>query len=370
MKPKLTLLILTLIVSSCSKPKKQTYNKKPVIKAISNQTAYRIGKDWYKGWWNIAPEVAHDTLKVTCYTTKTPFEFKTDSDSIAFELEINSPKDFYIQMDDNTYAHTIVQGTPFTPNKLDFNHSKNTKLEIKYENEESDYLNLLKKKYPLDFLNNKMKDRQVILSVLNWTNSRWKHNGNNSPSKNDAITILNEAEQGKQFPCFAYGIVLRDQLNALGFRARTIYLKTQDAAHRKTSPGHVATEVFLNDLQKWVFVDGQFNVMPTLDGMPLNAVEFQNAISNHYEKFELESLSKEKISKRSYVNFIYDYLYYFDTSLDNRYGKGKRHLVDNKRSVMLVPKGAENLLYINFWNMNIDYCLYTNSLKDFYAIPN
>ena len=26
---------------------------------------------------------------------------------------------------------------------------------------------------------------------------------------------------------------------------------------------------FINDIQKWAFVDGQFNVMPTLNNIPL-----------------------------------------------------------------------------------------------------
>jgi len=209
-----------------------------------------------------------------------------------------------------------------------------------------------------------------VLSILNWTNSRWKHSGNHSPKKNDGISILDEAKSGGRFPCFAYAIVLRDQLNALGYKARTVYLKTQDATTRKSSPGHVATEVFLNDLKKWVFLDGQFNAMPTLDGIPLNAVEFQHAINHNYKQFKLESYGSEVVSKRYYVNFVYDYLYYFDTSLDTRYNVTERMKIDGKSSLMLVPKGSKKLDFINFWNMKVDYCVYTNSLMDFYESPN
>ncbi|MEL6135728.1 MAG: transglutaminase domain-containing protein, partial [Bacteroidota bacterium] len=198
---------------------------------------------------------------------------------------------------------------------------------------------------------------------------RWKHNGNNSPSKNDAITILNEAKEGQRFPCFAYAIVLRDQLNALGYRARTVYLKTQDAASRKSSPGHVATEVYLKDLQKWVFVDGQFNVMPFLNGKSLNAVELQDAISHHYGEFELRSASSQTTTKKRYVTFVYDYLYYFDTLFDNRYEKDEWYLVDGKSSLMLVPSEAQNLTHINFWDTDVNYCVYTHSIEDFYAKP-
>jgi hypothetical protein len=370
MKPNLKLLMIFFVLSACSSSRQLTYNNSPLINAKSTYTEYRVGNDWYKGQWSIAPEIEHDTLAIVCYGSKESFEFKTDIDRIEFEVEANTSRDFYVRMDDNTYAHTIIQGTAFETNQLTFDHSRNADLEIKYQTGKSDYLEKLKQTYPLKFSKNKKNDTELVLQVLNWTNSQWNHNGNHSPSKNDAITILNEANQGQQFPCFAYAIVLRDQLSALGYQARTVYLKTKDAANSKRPPGHVATEVYLEDLQKWVFVDGQFNVMPTLNGMPLNAVEFQDAIGNHYDQFKLQSWSEETTSKKYYVDFVYDYLYYLDTSLDNRYDGEEPHLVENKRSMMLVPKGAENLTHMDFWDMDVDYCIYTNSVNDFYAKPN
>jgi hypothetical protein len=364
------IILIPFVLGACSSSKKLTYKNSPVINAKTDYSEYRVGDDWYKGHWSIAPQIEHDTLQIVCYGSKESFEFKTDTDRIEFELQANTSRDFYVRMDENTYAHTIIQGIEFEKDQLNFSSSRNSDLVTKYPLEKSDYLEKLKQTYPLEFTDDKTNDTEVLLQVLNWTNSRWEHNGNNSPSKNDAITILNEANQGQQFPCFAYAIVLRDQLSALGYKARTIYLKTKDAANRKGPPGHVATEVYLEDLQKWVFVDAQFNVMARLNNIPLNAIEFQDAISNHYDQFELQSLSNEKVSKKSYVNFVYDYLYYFDTSLDNRYEKEERHLIDGKRSIMLVPLGAENLTHIDFWDMEVDYCVYTHSKSDFYAKPN
>jgi hypothetical protein len=361
--------ILSIALSGCFASKNFTYNNSPVIKANSDYTEYCIGEDWYRGRWSIAPQVEHDTLVIECYQAIESFKFKTDLDSIEFDITANTSESFYIKMDESTYAHTIIQGISFQTEQLNFENTRNSEISIKYQTETSDYLDKLMAEYPLDFIDSDLSDTEVVLAVLNWTNSRWNHNGNNSPSKNDAITILNEAEKGQQFPCFAYAIVLRDQLNALGYKTRTVYLKTQDAKNRKSPPGHVATEVYLNDLKKWAFIDGQFNVMPTLNNIPLNGVEFQDAIGNSYDQFKLLSLSTVKTTKKSYVNFVYDYLYYFDTSLDNRYEKDERHLIDSKRSIMLVPKGAENLKHIDFWDMDVNYCVYTHSLEDFYAKP-
>jgi len=370
MKTNAAWLMMALALMACSSSKQLTYQSSPLIKANSDYSEYRIGEDWYKGHWRIAPEIAHDTLQVLCYAPKESFEFKTDIDRIAFEIKPNTTQSFYVQMGEDTYAHTVIEGIAFGANALTFENGKSADYQIQYQAGKSTYLEDLKAAFPLDFVAPKMSDTEVVLAALDWTHHRWQHNGNNSPSKNDAITILNEAQEGQRFPCFAYAIVLRDQLNALGYHARTVYLKTQDAEHRRSSPGHVATEVYLPDMEKWVFVDGQFNVMPFLDGAPLNAVELQDAIGQHYDKFELRSVSSEITTKKNYVNFVYDYLYYFDTTFDNRYGQEEEHMVEGKHALMLVPAGAEPLTRIDFWDLDIDYCVYTHSVSDFYARPN
>ena len=60
----------------------------------SDYSEYRIGNDWYRGQWSIAPQVEHDTLKVLCYNSKETFEFRTDNDRIEFEIEPNTTKSF------------------------------------------------------------------------------------------------------------------------------------------------------------------------------------------------------------------------------------------------------------------------------------
>lgn len=354
---------------STSEKSEALLNGLPTIRATNENIDYKIGDDWVYEDWSIAPEIKNDTLPIICYRPKEAFKFRTDIDSIEFEIEPKKSKSFYVILNDSLFAHTIIQGVPFNPNRTSYDSISKSNINIAYQSDTNEYLSRLKKEYPLTFITNDMSDKEAVLTVLNWTNNRWQHNGNNSPKKNDAISILDEAKAGGQFPCFAYAIVLRDQLNAIGYKARTVYLKSQDAAFRKSPPGHVATEVYLNDLDKWIFIDGQFNVMPTLNGTPLNAVEFQSAINNDYENLKLISLDNDIISKRDYINFVYDYLFYLDTTLDNRYHNGDKIKIGEKHSVMLVPLGAENISHINFWKMDVDYCIYTNYIKDFYSTP-
>ncbi len=80
--------------------------------------------------------------------------------------------------------------------------------------------------------------------------------------------------------------------------------------------------------------------MPVLYGVPLNAVEFQKAITEHYSQLEISSSSG--VSKRMYTNWIYPYLYYFNCPLDNREGSTvEKFTIDGKKALMLVPQGAK-----------------------------
>jgi len=99
--------------------------------------------------------------------------------------------------------------------------------------------------------------------------NQWQHNGNNEPHKNDVTSILEEVKEGKNFRCVEYGIVVAACLNSIGLKARQLNLKTKDVETTEYGAGHVVTEVFLNDLKKWMFIDGQFDAMPLLDGIPL-----------------------------------------------------------------------------------------------------
>jgi len=245
--------------------------------------------------------------------------------------------------------------------------SKNAGITFWYEqNDNNEYLNLLRSQYPIDSLVKDVPaDTEKALIILNWVHRQWKHDGGNEPLHNDAISILAEAKEGKNFRCVEYGTVVTACLNAVGLKARVLALKMKDAETIESGAGHVAAEVFLNDLQKWVFIDGQFDAMPLLDGIPLNAVEFQKAIAENFDQLEVKSSLTDKVE---YTQWIYPYLYYFDVYFDNREGIEKKQRIDGKSSLMLVPLGAKlpTVFQIKY---PLDYLLYTHSLKDFYSNP-
>lgn len=100
----------------------------------------------------------------------------------------------------------------------------------------------------------------------------------------------------------------------------------------------------------------------------MNAVEFQEAITQKAEGLQL--LSKGKIDNgEEYYKWIYPYLFYLETRFDQRPDAPESHTINEKRVLMLVPTGAKQLKRVNFYNLDVDYCIYTNSLLDFYARP-
>ena len=367
MKKSLSFLFVLLVLIAPAFAQ-QTYKGLPVIKATSDKADYKIGKELTKGTWSIMPEISPDVLRVPVHKSKESVTFYTNLDSISFKVKEGKSYRFYVNLNDTAYALTEFQGFGF--DALLFNESQPVPAyTFLYEqNTSNTYLQTLRTQYDLDaIVAGAANDTEKALRMVNWVHKQWQHNGMNEPSSPDALTILAEVKEGKQFRCVEYGIVTTACLNAIGLPARTMGLKMKDVETIESGAGHVLLEVYLPDLQKWVMLDGQFDAMPVLDNVPLNAVEFQKAIANNYDKLEIRSLSGT--SKAQYVNWVYPYLYYFDVKFDNREGIAlKRETIDTKQSVMLVPAGAK-LPKVFQRKYPMEIYKYTHSTADLYQAP-
>ena len=150
---------------------------------------------------------------------------------------------------------------------VEFSSDTNTAYKFYYSDTlNNDYLRRLRNNYGLDTLISNSKNQlESVKIVLAWTRRQWNHSGSNTPQKSDAISILEEAKAGKSFRCVEYGIVSAAALNSIGLPARVIGLKSRDVEKVKYGAGHVAAEVYLPELKKWVFLDGQFNAIAMLN---------------------------------------------------------------------------------------------------------
>lgn len=368
-----TLLLLLCVFGflgvHAQQARNRTYYKKlPVLQSGKDTLFIAVG-DYRANSWLVSPQVEQDSLR---FSSVLPLEakFVSDVDSISYEVGPGQSRHFYVKLGDR-YAHTVIYNRA-TWSQLSYDKKRGPdSLNFFFDKDYQavPYLVQMRELYPIDSCVRNAKDDAVrVLNLLHWVHTRWKHDGNQSPQKGDALSILEEAKTGKGFPCFAYAEVLRAALNSIGIPTRRLALKTKDVETEQYASGHVANEVYLRDQGKWVFVDPQEDVMPYLNGVPLNAVEFQQAVTKHWDKVELRSISA--VDKMAYLNFVYPYLYYFDSNFDHRYSGQPKISLAQKSSLMLVPKGAKNPTKAGFYNNQpIDYCLYTNCKEDFYKAP-
>lgn len=237
----------------------------------------------------------------------------------------------------------------------------------------NDYLRELRDNYGLGLMiKGETDDMGKIKTLLDWTRKQWAHNGRNSPTKQDALTILKEAKEGKQFRCVEYGIVASAVLNSVGLPSRTLGLKTRDVEKVMRGAGHVVTEVYSKDFGKWIFIDPQFNIIPTLNGVPLNGVEFQREIFTKNSSLKLINKQGElnKQDQESYIKWIGKYLFYFDVLFDQEtLASTNYRAVNGMTKLTLVPIGYKEPRVFQR-HSKINYSHYTNSLTDFYREPN
>ncbi|MEO1715380.1 MAG: transglutaminase domain-containing protein, partial [Bacteroidota bacterium] len=105
-------------------------------------------------------------------------------------------------------------------------------------------------------------------------------------------------------------------------------------------------------------------------GIPLNAVEFQQAIIEQAD-FKLIDANGEvdEGRRKKYLNFIPHYLYFFDFKFDQReMPYDSLYKVNDKGLLMLVPLNVQKPTVFQR-KYDMDYLEYTNSLGDFYQKP-
>lgn len=98
--------------------------------------------------------------------------------------------------------------------------------------------------------------QETALGMLAWVTSRWRHTSANHVDGRDANRILDQAQAGERFACREYTNVLTQVLNAVGIPARPLALFREDY-HTGMGTGHAVTEAWLDDLGRWVVLDGQ-----------------------------------------------------------------------------------------------------------------
>lgn len=206
---------------------------------------------------------------------------------------------------------------------------------------------------------------QFVQQALKWTNEQWDHDGmNESPKGSTALSILKNVYEKKQkYRCVEFGLVLADVLQSYGFVTRSVSLRAPDVAYSGLGGGHVATEVRVNDLNKWVFLDAQFGIFVTRknENTILNYSEiYQEKKSGHWEDLAVHFVNEkdqdEKNSK-AYKDFLKKYFGSMSTSADV-----------NSPSISLQLESKDWPL--TFQGLSTRDLVYTDDVKQFYPEIN
>ncbi|CAM4464460.1 hypothetical protein [Vibrio agarivorans] len=136
-------------------------------------------------------------------------------------------------------------------------------------------------------------ESSLFISVMNWVAAQWQHDGMNEPdSKLTSLDLLkNVHTKGERYRCVEYGKVMADILAAHGHQSRSVGLQAKDVAYGGFGKGHVVTEVWSNEQNKWLFFDPQFSVYAIRE----------NEILNVFDMFSLKNQQKE-----SEITFVLD----------------------------------------------------------------
>lgn len=311
-----------------------------------------------------------DTIQLSINVDPLCLEIQTDIDSLKLLIPVDLKYVFNIRKE-TMQPFVLIINHGLEIDSISFDKAEQDfKFKFAYEKgTDNPYLQKLRAKYPIDSIAAIGKtDIEKVRHIASWVHNLWQHDGMNEPKQSDALYILDQVRQGQRFRCVEYGIVTTACLNAIGLPSRTLSLKTKNVETTPSGAGHVVMEVFLKDLNKWVMVDPQWDAIPYLENTPLNAVEFQEAITQK-KNIDIKS-SDIEFNKFQYEAWIYPYLYYFSCKFDNRENipKEARITINGKTDLMLVPLGAKEPTVFQR-RFSINYCIYTNSLSDFYSNP-
>jgi hypothetical protein len=153
---------------------------------------------------------------------------------------------------------------------------------------------------------------ETCLAVLGWA-SRCFELGNTHVDVPDAFDVVQRASGGERFACVEYSILVCQVLNALRIPARRVDLRQRNY-HVGVLRSHVVSEAWVDELNKWVVLDGQNGAYwQADDGTALGLLELQNALTDK-QPVTMVGTTREIVEARTLL-----WLSYFSMAVSGGY---------------------------------------------------
>jgi hypothetical protein len=169
-----------------------------------------------------------------------------------------------------------------------------------YEDYYNPRVERLRREYHIDkVVRGEANEFRRILRLRHWVATQWPIDDAQSFPYRDPFAILEKAKTGAGFHCAHTSLVMHCIFAAFGLASRVLYI---DVNHRTRgrSGHHGITEVWSNDLTKWLAVDPKYDIHFERRGVPLSASELHVAVRKDGGKgvIKVKGLSRRRYARK------------------------------------------------------------------------
>lgn len=199
------------------------------------------------------------------------------------------------------------------------NFYEGSNMRFYYENPEEANLQILKEKYKLsEVVKDEKDDFDKSLKLMKWINTKMKYSKGSISTKEDALSILKEAEgKNTTFSDKDFAIVYSQAASSLGIYVRRGEYRIKNSQQDGKNSYYKVCEVWSDKYSKWIMLDVVSNSYIEYGGKPLSAVEVLNKGMDDIKANGIKDLEK-------YIKKLKPYLYSYTIEIDNNiYGTSK-----------------------------------------------
>lgn len=213
-----------------------------------------------------------------------------------------------------------------------------------YQDADSKDLSALRKKFALEKIAGNGTDVEKAINLLEWFHNEVPHDDEENLSILNANNIIDSYRTRKIMQgCYPLAIAMNEIFLAMGYKSRIVICFSSDYAH--PNGGHVINSVYIDSLNKWVYMDPQDNVyVMDEDGNLLSVMEVrERLIAGGFVSINQKANyhQKPQTAKAYFEEFMGEHMFRFICPLSSSYGSETRTPGKILRYVELLPMGSE-----------------------------